>query len=182
MAYLGFARAGSSGRRRFASRSGASTSVATTQRSPGRPEPSAVVTTPRRPCAVFWTEHVGSAFSAVPADRLALIDVSAKPARRFTFGELAALTNRVANVLCGVGLERGDRVAVVLLQIPATAVAHIGAFKAGLISVPLSTLFGTDALRYRLGDSATRAVVTDAEGMERIAALDGVPDLRWIFA
>src|SRR5256885_6663609 len=69
MAYLGFAGAGSSGGRRFASRSGASTSVATTQRSPGRPEPSAVVTTPRRPCAVFWTEHVGSAFSAVPADR-----------------------------------------------------------------------------------------------------------------
>lgn len=119
--------------------------------------------------------------NALPADRLALIDVSAKPARRFTFGELAALTNRVANVLCGVGLERGDRVAVVLPQIPATALAHIGAFKARLISVPLSSLFGTDALRYRLADSATRAVVTDAEGMERIAALDGVPDLRWIF-
>src|SRR5207245_8047225 len=101
-------------------------------------------------------------------------------ARRYSFGELAELTNRVANVLRGVGLERGDRVAVVLPQIPETALAHVGAFKARLISVPLSSLFGADALRYRLADSGTRAVVTDAEGMERIAGLDGGPDLRWL--
>jgi acetyl-CoA synthetase len=119
--------------------------------------------------------------NALPADRLALIDVSVEPARRYTFGELAELTNRVANVLRGFGLERGDRVAVVLPQIPATALAHVGAFKARLISVPLSSLFGADSLRYRLADSGTRAVVTDAEGAERIAALDGVPELRWIF-
>lgn len=126
--------------------------------------------------------NIGTACTdALPADRLALIDLSDDHAKRYTFGELAQLTNRVANVLCGVGLERGDRVAVVLPQIPATALAHIGAFKARLISVPLSSLFGADALQYRLADSAARAVVTDAEGMRRIAALDGLPDLRWIF-
>jgi acetyl-CoA synthetase len=126
--------------------------------------------------------NIGTAcIDALPASRLALIHVAGGKARRYTFGELADLTNRVANVFCGVGLERGDRVAVVLPQIPETALAHVGAFKARLISVPLSSLFGADALRYRLADSATRAVVTDAEGMGRIAALDGVPDLRWIF-
>ena len=118
---------------------------------------------------------------ALPRNRLGLIDISEAPARRYTFGELAELTNRVANVLLGIGLEHGDRVAVVLPQIPATAMAHVGAFKARLVSVPLSSLFGTDALRYRLADSGTKAVVTDAAGLERIAALDGVPDLRWIF-
>jgi acetyl-CoA synthetase len=119
--------------------------------------------------------------NALPKNRVGLIDVSEDPPRRYTFGELAELTNRVANVLLGVGLAQGDRVAVVLPQIPATALAHVGAFKARLISVPLSSLFGVDALRYRLADSGTRAVVTDAAGVERIAALDGVPDLRWIF-
>jgi acetyl-CoA synthetase len=126
--------------------------------------------------------NIGTACTdALPADALALIHVAGGTARRYTFGELAELTNRVANLLRGVGLERGDRVAVVLPQIPATALAHVGAFKARLTSVPLSSLFGADALRYRLADSSTRAVVTDAEGMDRIAALDGVPDLRWIF-
>jgi len=126
--------------------------------------------------------NIGTACTdALPAGRLALIHVAGADARRYTFGELADLTNRVANVLCGVGLERGDRLAVVLPQIPETALAHVGAFKARLISVPLSSLFGVDALRYRLADSGTRAVVTDAEGMERIAALEGLPDLRWIF-
>ena len=126
--------------------------------------------------------NIGTACTdALPAHRLALIHVAGGKTRRYTFGELVELTNRVANVLRGVGLEPGDRVAVVLPQIPATALAHVGAFKARLISVPLSSLFGADALRYRLADSAARAVVTDGDGMQRIAALDGVPDLRWIF-
>jgi len=126
--------------------------------------------------------NIGTAcIDALPANHLALIHVSDRATRRYTFGELCELTNRVANVFGGIGLERGDRVAVVLPQVPATALAHIGAFKARLISVPLSSLFGADALRYRLADSAARAVVTDADGMRRIAALDGVPDLRWIF-
>ena len=124
--------------------------------------------------------NIGTACTdALPPGRLALIDLS-EGERRYTFGELSELTNRMANALTSLGLERGDRIAVVLPQVTATAVAHVGAYKAGLISVPLSSLFGVDALRYRLADSGARLVVTDAEGAERIAALDGVPDLRWI--
>lgn len=62
--------------------------------------------------------------------------------RSYSFDELTALTNRFANVLVAKGLQRGDRVAVFLPQAPETAVAHIAAFKAGMISVPLFTLFG----------------------------------------
>ena len=124
--------------------------------------------------------NIGTACTdAQPPDRLALIDAS-DGERRYTFGELSELTNRMANAFIGVGLEPGDRVAVVLPQSPATAIAHVGAYKAGLISVPLSSLFGADALRYRLADSGARLVVTDTEGAERIRTLDGVPDLRWI--
>jgi acetyl-CoA synthetase len=71
-------------------------------------------------------------------------------------------------------------VAVVLPQVPETALAHLGAFKAGMVSVPLSALFGAEALRYRLADCAAKVVVTNAEGAERVAALDGLEKLRWI--
>lgn len=125
--------------------------------------------------------NIGSACTdALPRDAPALVDLSQKQPRRCTFGEVSDITNRVANMYVGLGLERGDRVAVVLPQIPATAFAHVGAYKARLVSVPLSSLFGPDALRYRLSDSGAKLVVTDAEGASRIAALDGVPDLRWI--
>ncbi|TMD75317.1 MAG: AMP-dependent synthetase [Chloroflexi bacterium] len=80
--------------------------------------------------------NIGTACTdAQPPDRLALIDAS-DGERRYTFGELSELTNRMANAFIGVGLEPGDRVAVVLPQSPATAIAHVGAYKAGLISVP----------------------------------------------
>ena len=126
--------------------------------------------------------NIGTACTdAQPAGRLALLHVPPDgDARRYTFGDLTLLSNRVANMLAGLGLDPGDRVAVVLPQVPETALAHLGAFKAGMVSVPLSALFGAEALRYRLADSAARAVVTNSEGMERVAALDGLPDLRWI--
>src|SRR6266702_1391527 len=164
----GSARAGSAARRFCASRSAASTSAATTPRSQARQVRSAAGTTRPEPCARCSADVCRRALPPVSAER------------RDTFGELSELTNRMANAFMGLGLEPGDRIAVVLPQIIATAVAHVGAYKAGLISVPLSSLFGADALRYRLADSGARLVVTDAEGAERIAALDGVPDLKWI--
>jgi acetyl-CoA synthetase len=114
-----------------------------------------------------------------PSHRPAVIHVpSAGEPRTYTFGELSRLTNRVAHVLSGLGLERGDRVGVVLPQIPEAALAHLGAFKTGMVSVPLSALFGTDALQYRLSDSAAKVVVTNAEGLERLEELTDLPDLR----
>ena len=127
------------------------------------------------------TFNIGAACVDVqPRDDLALIDLSGPTPRRYTFGEVSDVTNRIANMLKGLGLQTGDRIAVVLPQVPATAFAHVGAYKARLISVPLSSLFGADALRYRLADSGARLVVTDAEGMQRVSALEGVPELRWI--
>lgn len=116
----------------------------------------------------------------LPPGALALIHTWDGGERRYTFGELTELTNRAANTMLGLGLQRGDRIAVVLPQIPETAIAHVAAYKAGIIAVPLSSLFGAEALRYRLADSGARLVVTDDEGKERIGALDGVPDLKWV--
>jgi acetyl-CoA synthetase len=117
-------------------------------------------------------------------DRLALVHVEEDGTeRRFGFDGLKRLSNRFANVLGAHGLDRGDRVAILLPQAPETAVAHLAAFKAGMVSVPLFTLFGEDALLFRLADSGARALVTDRAGAAKIAPLrDRLPDLERIYA
>ncbi len=102
--------------------------------------------------------------------------------RRFTFDEIKAQSNRFANVLAAHGLVRGDRLAILLPQAPETAIAHVAAYKAGLVAVPLFTLFGEDALEYRLGNSGATALVTDRTGYAKIAAIrERLPDLRHIY-
>ena len=85
---------------------------------------------------------------------------------KWTFRELKKASDRFANALTGLGIGRGDRVAVLLPQTPALPVAHTAAYKLGAIVVPLFALFGEDALRFRLADSAASVLVTDAEHRE----------------
>jgi acetyl-CoA synthetase len=89
--------------------------------------------------------------------------------REHTFGELSELSNRLANALQGLGVGPGDRVGVVLPQGLEAGVAHLGVYKLGAVAVPMTQLFGPDALRYRIGDSGAKAVVTDATALDRVA-------------
>jgi len=88
-----------------------------------------------------------------------------------TFGEFRARSNQLARVLAGLGILRGDRVGIVLPQRPETAVAHLAAYKLGAVALPLSTLFGPEALEYRLRDAGAKIVVTDGENLERVLAV-----------
>jgi acetyl-CoA synthetase len=100
---------------------------------------------------------------------------------RISFRELRARTNRFANAMDAHGLKRGDRIGILLQQCPEAAVAHIGAYKAGLIAVPLFVLFGEDALEYRLGNAGARAVITDRANLPKILAIrDRLPELKAI--
>jgi acetyl-CoA synthetase len=114
--------------------------------------------------------------------RLALLFLDAYgKTREFTFGQMHELSNQLAGVLVANGVEPGDRVAVLLPQAPETAMAHVAAYKAGCISIPLFTLFGEEALAFRLGDSGAKVVVTNAEGAARIAALRSrLPQLQCV--
>jgi acetyl-CoA synthetase len=116
-------------------------------------------------------------------DALALVYLDESGgARRFSFGEIRALSNRFANALAAAGLGRGDRIGILLPQAVETAVAHVAAWKAGLISVPLFTLFGEDALEFRLANSGARALVTDGAGLAKIAAIrDRLPELEQVY-
>lgn len=87
---------------------------------------------------------------------------------RYGFADIKRLSDRLANALAGLGIARGDRIAILLPQAPETAVAHVAAYKMGAIALPLFTLFGPDALRYRLADSGARVVITDAASAEKL--------------
>ncbi len=115
--------------------------------------------------------------------RLALIYVDEEHrSKRYSFDDIRKLSNRFANVLLAHGLTRGDRIGVLLPQMPETAISHLSAFKAALISIPLSTLFGEEALEHRLTNSGAKAVVTDTPGASKLLAIiDRLPQLLRIY-
>ncbi|CAN5455968.1 hypothetical protein BH10PLA1_BH10PLA1_04660 [soil metagenome] len=113
-------------------------------------------------------------------DRLTLIYETddGAPMRQYTFTEIRSASARLANALRGLGVARGDRVAILLPQAPEAATAHVAAYKLGAIALPLFTLFGTEALQYRLGNSEAAVVVTKAENVDKVMALRG--ELPWL--
>lgn len=118
--------------------------------------------------------NIGVSVCDVHADRdperLAIIHIDAEGRREdFRYGWLKETSNRLANVLAGHGVGAGDRVAILLPQGPEVAVAHIAAYKLGAVALPLSTLFGVDALSYRLKDAGALALVTNRQGVAKLA-------------
>lgn len=116
-------------------------------------------------------------------ERLALIH---KPAIgecvEYTFDDISRLSNQAANLLLSAGVRRADRVAVLLPQMPETAVAHVAIYKIGAIAVPLFSLFGVEALEYRLADSGARAVITDLSGAAKLREIrHRLPQLSVIY-
>jgi len=86
----------------------------------------------------------------------------------YTFGDLRRLSNKLASALIALGLSRGDRIGIVLSQQPETIITHLAGFKMGAINVPLFTLFGPDALEYRLQNCGAKAVLVDGENLAKV--------------
>jgi acetyl-CoA synthetase len=87
--------------------------------------------------------------------------------RPWSFGELAEQANRCANVLAHLGVGRGVVVAIHLPQCPESLIMHVAIQKLGAIALPLFTLFGPDAVGYRLADSGARVLITTPAALER---------------
>jgi len=100
---------------------------------------------------------------------------------KYTFWDLKRLSNRLANGFKACGVGAGDRIGILLPQCPQTAISHIAAYKIGAIAIPLFTLFGTDALAYRLSNSQARVIVTDAVNLPKILEIrPNLPDLQTV--
>ena len=88
----------------------------------------------------------------------------------FTYRQLDREADRLAAALRRLGVGRGDRVALVLPQRFETAVAHIALYRLGAVAMPLSMLFGPDALEYRINDSEARLAIVDESGIANVVA------------
>jgi acetyl-CoA synthetase len=85
-----------------------------------------------------------------------------------TFGELERQSNRVANVLEDLGIEREQRVFTYLPRIPEHYVTILGTLKAGAVFGAINERYGPDGVEHRLDDSNARAVVTTPGNRETI--------------
>lgn len=108
------------------------------------------------------------------ANRTALhYDPPGTDGRTYTFGELDDRSDRLAAALADLGVGVGDRVAVVVPQKPQNPITHLANWKLGAVSVPLTVLFGRDAIEHRLSDSGAVAVVVDPSVRETIEEIRG---------
>jgi acetyl-CoA synthetase len=81
--------------------------------------------------------------------------------KAYTYLALQQAANHLSAKLADLGVKRGDRVAIVLPQRFETAVAYMAVLQMGAVAVPLSMLFGPDALEYRLNDSDAVIAIAD---------------------
>ena len=117
-------------------------------------------------------------------ERPALVELSDEGDRReWTHGALAEASARLANLLVQqAGLQRGERCAILLPQRALTVISHVAVYRIGAVALPMFTLFGEEALAYRLRDAGVRVVITDMANVCKIEALrDRLPDLRCVY-
>ena len=109
------------------------------------------------------------------ADRVALHG----PGGTVTYGELDALTRRATAGLHALGLHTDDRVVLVMSDSVEMVAAILGAFRAGLVAVPVSTMLGGAELASIVTDCGARALVATAEFAAAVqVAVDAAPELE----
>lgn len=115
---------------------------------------------------------VSDRWAAVEPGRTALIEYrpEAEPLQ-MSFGELTAQSDAFARALAARGVRQGDRVALLLPQCFETVIAHVAVYKLGAIAVPLASLFGVEALEYRLHTAGVRVIITNGQGAAKVARI-----------
>ena len=95
---------------------------------------------------------------------------------RLTFRELNSRCNRVANALCAAGIEKGERVGLLLMNSAEFMEAYFALAKVGAVVVPLNWRLVADELEFILKDSGTRRLIFDEEFLETVTDLQSRGD------
>lgn len=99
--------------------------------------------------------------------------------KSFTYKQLDRLANRVANSLRGLGISRGDRVALFLPNIPEFVIAYLGILKIGAVAVSLNVMLKSGEVKFILNDCSAKVLITTEEQIENVP--DGeLPALKQI--
>lgn len=97
---------------------------------------------------------------------------------KYDFEQMAKLSNKFANVLVDLGIEKGDRVFLFLPKIPEVYITFVGILKTGAIAGTMFSAFSGEALVDRLGDSGCKVVITTPDLKGRIDSIkDRLPEL-----
>ena len=100
-----------------------------------------------------------------------------------TYLELQQAADALSHQLQGLGVQRGDRVAIVMPQRFETAVAYMAVFQMGAVAMPLSMLFGPEALAFRLHDSEAVLALADESAVAAVRSVQAdCPALRTLVA
>jgi len=106
-----------------------------------------------------------------------------RPDQAHSYAALQEQANRLSHALTALGVRRGERVAIVLPQCFETAVAYMAVLQMGAVGLPLSQLFGPEALEFRLHDSEAVVAICDASTLASVQSVSGnCPALRSVIA
>src|SRR3954463_13474221 len=122
-----------------------------------------------KPWVKFYQPGVPTAvaFEAKPVFQLFDEAAGGRPApdalvfygRRITYGELREATDRLACALAELGVKKGDRVALYLVNSPQFIIAYFAALKCGATGPPISPVYRSHEVRYQLKDSGAKALI-----------------------
>ncbi len=99
----------------------------------------------------------------------------------YSFWDIQQQANRLSNALAALGVQRGDRVAIILPQRPETAIAYMAIFQMGAVALPLSHLFGPDALEYRMEHAGASVALVEPTTIGNLWQVRGkLPQLRHV--
>ena len=138
---------------------------------------------PRRFNMAAVCSHRWATDPATAQQTAVIATVPGQPDRHHSYAELQQQANRLSSALTALGVQRGDRVAIVMPQRFETAVAYMAVLQMGAVGMPLSQLFGPEALEFRLQDSEAVAAICDGSTLTAVQSVSGnCPQLRALIA
>lgn len=99
----------------------------------------------------------------------------------WTFWDLQREANRLSNALAALGTIRGDRVAIILPQLPETGICHLACYQMAVIALPLSPRSAPETLAQRLADAGASIAIVDQAALAQLWPVrDRLPQLKHI--